>query len=240
MNVLKPNSPRSQDLSTSTMAPESLLVRYIKTHVAKGDKAKDKSEQHYISAGQHLKTLKATYAPSWEAWETILKTKVKLSTGRASELMQIAEGRKPVAQIRADKAESVRQLRASKSLHYSEEESPETSAEAMKECFAAADLEETEATAATPTIFQPNLDKEEFRKVKAVADAYRHDQKQSNKDLRYQNRYAHELLTALTDSTPEIRAASVQEIVSGSRQSEFRAVIEAVRDLYQQLSKAGR
>jgi hypothetical protein len=28
--------------------------RAVKAHIAKGDKAKDKAEQHYIAAGQHL------------------------------------------------------------------------------------------------------------------------------------------------------------------------------------------
>jgi len=35
------------------------LVADIKAHIAEGDKAAEKSEQHYIAAGQHLKTLKA-------------------------------------------------------------------------------------------------------------------------------------------------------------------------------------
>ena len=30
-------------------------------HIAKGDKAADKAEQHYIAAGQHLKQLKAEH-----------------------------------------------------------------------------------------------------------------------------------------------------------------------------------
>jgi hypothetical protein len=32
--------------------------RRVKAHIAAGDKAKDKADQHYISAGQHLKALK--------------------------------------------------------------------------------------------------------------------------------------------------------------------------------------
>jgi len=103
-------------------APESLLVRYIKAHVRKGDQAKNKSDQHYIAAGRYLITLKVSYAPSWEAWEDLLRIKVGLSTGRASELMQIADGRKSVQEIRDGKAQSVARLRASKSLHYSSEE----------------------------------------------------------------------------------------------------------------------
>ena len=99
--------------SIGTTAPESLLVRYIKAHVRKGDQAKDKSEQHYIAAGRYLITLKVSYAPSWADWEDLLRIKVGLSTGRASELMQIADGRKSVQEIRDGKAQSVARLRAS-------------------------------------------------------------------------------------------------------------------------------
>src|SRR5262245_6179739 len=105
-----------------TSAPESLLVRYVKAHIRQGDKAKEradqareKSEQHYVAAGRYLTTLKVTYAPSWQAWENILKVKVKLSTGRASELMQLADGRKDLQQIRDATAQRVKALRASRS-----------------------------------------------------------------------------------------------------------------------------
>jgi hypothetical protein len=85
---------------------EPQLIRVIKAHIAKGDKAKDKAEQHYIAAGLHLATLKADHAGSWAEWETLLKDKIQVSTGRASELMQIADGRKTVAEIRAKKNET--------------------------------------------------------------------------------------------------------------------------------------
>src|SRR5262249_28888154 len=93
--------------SIGTSAPESLLVRYIRAHVRKGDQAKDKSAQHYIAAGHYLITLKANYAPSWEAWEDLLQVKVKLSASRASELMAVADGRKSVQEVRNATAQRV-------------------------------------------------------------------------------------------------------------------------------------
>jgi hypothetical protein len=81
---------------------ESQLIKTIKAHIAKGDHASEKAEQHYISAGQHLATLKKEHAGSWDEWTALLKIKVGISTGRASELMQIADGRKTVEQVRAD------------------------------------------------------------------------------------------------------------------------------------------
>jgi hypothetical protein len=80
---------------------ESQLARAIKAHIAKGDYAKDKAEQHYISAGQYLKALKAQHGGNWEEWTTLLRAKCDLSTGRASELMQIADGRTSREELRA-------------------------------------------------------------------------------------------------------------------------------------------
>src|SRR5262249_1951679 len=130
-------TPTASSVAAIAAPPEYLLVRHIRAHIDKGDKAKKKAEDHYIAAGQYLATLKAAYAPTWAAWEDLLKTKVKLSTGRASELMQLAGGRKTVAQIRA--GTNRRQIRYR--LRYNEEESREASAETMKARFAAADAE---------------------------------------------------------------------------------------------------
>jgi hypothetical protein len=91
-----------------------LELRYkaIRAHIAKGDKAKDKAEQHYITAGQHLRALKAEHAGTWDEWEALLKDKIGIGKSRASELMQIADGRKTVEGIRADTAERTAKTRA--------------------------------------------------------------------------------------------------------------------------------
>jgi hypothetical protein len=97
---------------------ESQLVRTIKAHLAKGDQAKDKADQHYIAAGQHLKTLKAQHVGSWAEWESFVKEKVGIGKSRAGELMQIADGTKTVAQIREGYAKAdARRRQPSESLH---------------------------------------------------------------------------------------------------------------------------
>jgi hypothetical protein len=116
----------------------------VKAHVAKGDQAKDKAEQHYIAAGQHLAALKAQHdedGGTWAQWEIKVKEKAGIAKSRASELMQIADGTKTVEQVRTEKAESVRQLRARTSPLRSGEnaDEPEASAEAMKARFATQD-----------------------------------------------------------------------------------------------------
>jgi hypothetical protein len=106
----------------TTAAPESLLIDHIRAHIKQGEKAREradqareKAEQHFIAAGKYLAVLKVHYAPSWQQWEAIFKIKVKISTGRASELMQIADGRKDLQQIRDATAQRVKALRASRS-----------------------------------------------------------------------------------------------------------------------------
>jgi hypothetical protein len=121
---------------------EAQLVKTIKAHIAKGDHASEKAEQHYITAGQHLKTLKATHGGSWAEWEELLKTKVGIGKSRASELMRIADGRKTVEQVRADTAERTAKTRALQSSPLRSGENaddPETSANAMRARFAETD-----------------------------------------------------------------------------------------------------
>ena len=91
------------------------LIRTIKAHIAKGDKATDKAEQHYIAAGQHLKTLKAEHTGSWSEWEALLRDRVGIGKSRASELMAIADGTKTLAEVRAGTAE--REERQNGELH---------------------------------------------------------------------------------------------------------------------------
>jgi hypothetical protein len=90
---------------------EQQIIRAIKAHIAKGDHASEKAEQHYIAAGQHLKTLKAEHDGTWAEWEELLKTKIGIGKSRASELMQIADGTKTLTDIRAATAERNRRLR---------------------------------------------------------------------------------------------------------------------------------
>jgi len=87
--------------ATITNAQASLINK-IKVHIAAGDKATKKAEDHYIAAGLHLKTLKANHTGTWEEWEALLKCKVGIGRSRASELMLIADGATTAEQVRAD------------------------------------------------------------------------------------------------------------------------------------------
>lgn len=104
-----PYVPESFAVSTQRFA--ELTAAKIKAHIAKGDQAAAKSEQHYIAAGQYLKELKEHHKGDWAGWELTLKEKIGIGKSRASELMQIADGRKTLTGLRIAKAESVRKVR---------------------------------------------------------------------------------------------------------------------------------
>jgi hypothetical protein len=84
---------------------EAQRIKAIKALVEKGDKAKDKAEQYYASAGCHLKALKDD-ASSKAEWEKLIKSKCGIGASRAYELIAIVDGRKTVADIRAIRARS--------------------------------------------------------------------------------------------------------------------------------------
>ena len=145
--VRKEELDGSTSNNDSANANQAQLIANIKAHIAKGDKLASKANDHYISAGQYLATLKKEHAGSWAEWEELLKTKIRISTGRASELMQIADGRKTVEGVRAGKNETSKiahaKERAARSSLNSEDnaDDPEASAEVMKEKLAASGVE---------------------------------------------------------------------------------------------------
>lgn len=208
--------------SVGAVPPESLLIDHIQAHVRKGDAAKERAtqnhkkfENHYIAAGRYLATLKIHYAPSWQQWEAILKTKVFLSTGRASELMQLADGRKSLQEIRDGKAQSVRQVRAQRASSLQGQCSEETSEEAD---------ETDEIRSNDPAHW----------KLRAIFD----DENVGRiPDPRLRLR-AQALIVDLLDKG--IRNLAIEMVLKGERQSAFDDFRNAVADLYQQLSRAGR
>jgi len=159
-------------------------------------------------------TLKTAYATSWQQWETILKVKVKLSTGRASELMQIADGRKDLQQIRDGKAQSVARLRArTSSLHpgCSEEEE--------------AEFPDTISDQEGPQSVATALDRARSAPGPPTSDG--------KADVSH-------LIDALAGSDAKTRGAAAEALINGARQTQFASVSNAVADLYQRLSSAGR
>jgi hypothetical protein len=78
---------------------EAEAIKRIKAHIQQGDKAKDKADQHYRSAGLLLKELRDNCS-SKTSWEALIKSKCGIGASRAYELIAIADGRKTVADVR--------------------------------------------------------------------------------------------------------------------------------------------
>jgi hypothetical protein len=211
-----------------TNAPP-VLLRTIKELIAKGDRAKQRSEDLYIAAGQHLKNLKENYTHGWAEWEDALKARIGISTGRASELMAIADGRKSLQQLRAEKNET------SKLAH-------------ARDRAAAASLNSEVAT------ITRDAEEEQADKAECTRLWQRVQQAEGERDLPTASQKAtkaapapplawaeeHDLIEVLARSTPAIRSAAVEALISGSHQTQFDAVSNALADLYQRLSGAGR
>ncbi len=117
-NISHPSSSRQLlPAGEGATAPPPLLLKAIKEAVARGDKAKVRAENFYITAGQHLKNLKENFNyGGWSGWEQMLRVRCNLSASRASELMAIADGRKTLEQVRASTAKRVMKHAKSSSL----------------------------------------------------------------------------------------------------------------------------
>src|SRR5262245_24656567 len=114
--------PIAETRNPADLTPAA-LIDAIKAHIAEGDQARDKAEQHYIAAGQHLKRLKATHEESggsWPEWEKLLKERVGIGKSHASALCQTADGQKSADDVRAITAERTRQSRNSSPLRSGE------------------------------------------------------------------------------------------------------------------------
>lgn len=84
--------------------PLDTLGGTIKAHIAAGDKASGKAEEHYKAAG--LLLLEAKQRLPLESpgtkWTAYLVGTCRLQTSRAYELIAIAEGRTSVAEVQAN------------------------------------------------------------------------------------------------------------------------------------------
>jgi hypothetical protein len=83
--------------------------REINALVTKLGHAERKIDEYQRSIGQHIATIKKARPKDWQE---IIEARCNLKKSRAYELLAIADGRKTVEGVRAEKAESVRRLRA--------------------------------------------------------------------------------------------------------------------------------
>jgi hypothetical protein len=155
------------------------LIRRIKTHLGKGD-------QHYVSAGQYLKTLQDT-CPDQKSFLALVRDNLRLGKTRTFELLAIADGTKTAEEVRADRAKrdtrAREKVKAKLSAVGGQTEQavvsgngtdPEASAELRKQQLAALEQDEQEqsttlAELAEEALAQPDDEPEEQPTAVAVA-----------------------------------------------------------------------
>jgi hypothetical protein len=129
--VNTPATAHSQFITipSSAAPPAALLVKFARAHYSKGQQNKKRADDHFIAAGKYLAELKLNYYPTWREWEWCCQYRVQISTGRASELMALADGRKTVEGLRGEATERKQQQRlrdvTKKTAAYPEEEFPD-------------------------------------------------------------------------------------------------------------------
>jgi hypothetical protein len=99
----------------TSLLPLSTLAGTIKAHIAAGDKAVGKAEEHYKAAGIHLLEAKERVKRTANlTWPAFLVSQCSIQRSRADELIAIAEGKKTLAEVRAASAARVREHAARK------------------------------------------------------------------------------------------------------------------------------
>jgi phage N-6-adenine-methyltransferase len=84
-----------------TLLPLDTLGGTIKAHIAAGDKATGKAEEHYKAAGIHLSEAKERVAKiKGQTWPAFLIKHCQIGRRRADELISIADGRTSLVKIR--------------------------------------------------------------------------------------------------------------------------------------------
>jgi hypothetical protein len=216
--VVTPSTTINSSASAPALTRQDVLIRNIKAHIAKGENARERADQnhkradnHFVSAGQYLALLKEEHAGSWSEWELLLKTRVGISAGRASELMAIGSGTKTVEQVRADTNARKRKyreaLRSTPAWNEGEVDFPDF------------DNEEPESVATTPLVARAALGSQ-------------------GPEVPTKRQEALRLIDGLIDQG--IRETATRMVLNGERQNDFESVTNAVADFYHQLSRAGR
>jgi hypothetical protein len=108
----------------SAAANQAQLIKVIKAHLAKGDKAASKADDHYLAAGQYLKELKGGLTQA--EFLDIVREQIGIGKSRIYELLAIADGTKTVEQVRADTAQRTAQTKARLKLSASSGQNADT------------------------------------------------------------------------------------------------------------------
>jgi hypothetical protein len=99
---------------TFTEEPLELVASTAVALIEKGDQALDKAEEFYKSAGIRIAECKRR-KPDEVSWAEFCKQHFNFGRRRADELIMIGDGRKTLKEVRQEKADGVKRLRALRS-----------------------------------------------------------------------------------------------------------------------------
>src|SRR4051794_17060014 len=100
----------------TSLLPLDTLGGTIKAHIAAGDKATDKAEEHYKAAGLHLSEAKERVSRTKGlTWPAFLGKHCEIGRRRADELIAIADGRTSLTEVRARNRTAMAATRAKQS-----------------------------------------------------------------------------------------------------------------------------
>lgn len=92
--------------------PLDQLGAQAKAHIMSGDKAKEKVEQHYKSAGLYLIAARERVKNQGLHWVAWLRENVRVAPSRAYEIIAIADGTKSLEEVREVERDKKREQRA--------------------------------------------------------------------------------------------------------------------------------
>jgi len=93
------------------------LIHKIASLLRKGDQSKERSDAYYLEAGKNMHELKQRHdaeGGTWAQWEELVRLKFGIGRTRASELMQMATGKKTVQETRDNTKARTRKTRKKK------------------------------------------------------------------------------------------------------------------------------
>jgi hypothetical protein len=107
---------------------EAEHFRRAKAHLEAGDRATAKGQEHYVSAGQHLRAIK-DLSPDQATFLEKVEAKLGLGKSRTYELLAIADGTKTVEDSNAGAAKRMRDMRARRNSVRNVTDKPATTTE---------------------------------------------------------------------------------------------------------------
>jgi hypothetical protein len=153
---------------------EAEHFRRAKAHLEAGDRATAKGQEHYVSAGQHLRAIK-DLSPDQATFLEKVEAKLGLGKSRTYELLAIADGTKTVEDSNAGAAKRMRDMRARRNSVRNVTDKPATTTEEPATSTAITttnDIDAIDARIFNPDAREMQKRREQFLRSAGAALAY--------------------------------------------------------------------